>query len=110
MLQGEIAMADNSVVGLDKSVMHVFDLFVETSHRVMKYADSLFEKSCDLSAAKFIALVILDINGGTMTSAKLAAKTGTKPHNITKLIDRLERDRIVITRKREGTAGLYISP
>ena len=103
-------MSDNIVAGQEKNPTGVFDLFIETSHRVMKYADSQLEKSDNLSGAKFIVLVILEFNGGTMTSAKLAAKTGTKPHNITKLIDRLERDGLVVTRKHEGDRRyVYIS-
>jgi MarR family transcriptional regulator, 2-MHQ and catechol-resistance regulon repressor len=103
-------MSDYTGDGQDTNTLDAFNLFIETSHLVLKYADSKLEQSDNLSSAKFIVLVILETSGGTLTSAKLAGKTGTKPHNITKIIDRMKRDGLVTTRKNEGDRRyVYIS-
>jgi MarR family transcriptional regulator, organic hydroperoxide resistance regulator len=103
-------MAENSGKGSRTNALSVFNLFVETSHLVLKYADSTLEKSTGLSAAKFIVLAILENSGGTLTSAKLATQTGTKPHNITKIIDGMKKEGTVSTRKNDSDRRfVYIS-
>ena len=75
----------------------VFNLFWETSHVFINATDRYLKKSLGLSAGKFVVLMVLFYSGGTMTSAKLAARTGTRPHNITALIRRLKQQGFVTT-------------
>ena len=76
--------------------LRVFNLFVETAHAVLKDADNHLNKAAGLSASKFVVLMVLAFSEGTMTAAKLAERTGTKPHNITKLIERMKRDGLIM--------------
>lgn len=79
--------------------LKVFNLFIETAHAVLKDADSHLDKAAGLSAGKFVILMVLAFSEGTMTAAKLAERTGTKPHNITKLIERMKQDGLVTTER-----------
>jgi len=65
----------------------------------VKYANAHFYKEVGLSAIKFIVLRILATNGGTMTPSKLAQWTLRERHNITTLVDRLEQDGLVSTKR-----------
>ena len=76
-----------------------FDRFWAVSHAVSKETDSFLKKLTGISAGKYSMLMVLYFNGGTMSSAKLAEGTGTRPHNITALVKSLKRDGLVKAEK-----------
>jgi DNA-binding MarR family transcriptional regulator len=82
--------------------IRVFNLFVETAHSVMREADRQLYKAAGLSAGKFTVLIVLSVNGGAMTAAKLAKGTNTRPHNITTLVDRMKKDGLLTTERNES--------
>jgi len=84
-----------------QAALKVFMLFVETAHAVLKDADKLLHQAVGLSTGQFVVLMVLSYSGGTITSAKLAERTGTRPHNITTLVDRMELNGLVATERRE---------
>ena len=79
----------------DDIILRTFILFVQTAHAVLKYADAHFYGKARLSVIKFTVLQILATNGGTMTPSEIAEWTLRERHNITTLVDRLERDGLV---------------
>jgi DNA-binding MarR family transcriptional regulator len=83
-----------------EKALQVYMLFIETAHLVLKNADSHMHKAVGLSAGQFAALMVIQSSGVDITSANLAEGTGTKPHNITLLIERMKRDGLVKTEKR----------
>ena len=76
-------------------------LFVQTANAVLKYANSHFNRAAGISITKFTVLRILAANGGTMTPTEIAQRTLTERHNITTLVDRLEHDGLVKTRRND---------
>ena len=94
-------MRDNISTRNPDTVLKVFNLFVETAHAVLKDADSHLYRGAGISAGKFVVLMVLASSGGTMTAAKLAERSSTKPHNITKLVDRMKRDGLVAAERRD---------
>jgi len=54
-----------------------------------------------LSAIKFMVLQILSANGGTMRPSDIAEWTSRERHNITTLVERLERDQLVRTERND---------
>jgi len=83
-----------------QATLDVFMLFIQTAHVVLKHADTILSKAVGLSNSQFIVLKVLSYSGGTMTSAKLANRTGTRPHNITMVVDRMEANGLVTTERR----------
>ncbi len=81
-------------------VLGVFNLFIQTARLVEKDADTRMRKAAGISTGQFVALAALGRTRGTMTSGRLAEITGTKPHNITLLVDRMERDGLATTERR----------
>lgn len=79
----------------DDSTLRTFILFVQTADAVLKYANAHFYRKARLSVIKFMVLRILAANGGTMTPSEIAKWTLRTRHNITTLVDRLERDGLV---------------
>ncbi len=77
----------------------VFNLFLKTARAILKEADQRLEKMAGLSASTYIVLMALKMNRGTMTGSVLAQLTGTEPHNITKLAERMTRDGLVTTQR-----------
>ena len=67
----------------------------------MKYANAHFYREDGLSAVKFMVLRILAANGGTMTPSEIAEWTFRERHNITTLVDRLEKDDLVMTERND---------
>ncbi len=67
----------------------------------MKEADRRLENSAGISASTYIVLMALEMNRGTMTGSNLAELTGTEPHNITKMVERMTRDGLVTTERRD---------
>jgi len=86
-------------VDLDDIILRTFILFVQTGDAAMKYANANFHKKEGLSVIKFMVLRILSANGGTMTPSEIAGWTLRERHNITTLVDRLERDGLVKTER-----------
>ena len=86
-------------VTLDDVTLRTFIMFVQTAHIVLKYADAHFYRKTGLSAIKFIVLNALAVNGGSMRPSEIAQWTYRERHNITTLVDRLKRDRLVKTNR-----------
>ena len=86
-------------VDLDDNILRTFILFTQTSLAVLKYKDAYFCRKAGISASKFTVLLILTTNGGRMTPSKIAEWTLRERHNITTLVNRLERDRLVRTER-----------
>jgi len=71
---------------------------VQTAYAVLKYGDAYFYRKARLSVTKFIVLQALGING-MMTLSEIAEWTHRERHNITTLVERLKRDRLVTARR-----------
>lgn len=80
------------------AVLRTFILFVQTAYAVLKYGDAYFYRKARLSVTKFIVLQALGIND-TMTLSEIAEWTHRERHNITTLVERLKRDRLVTARR-----------
>ncbi len=76
-------------------VLRTFILFVQAADTIMKYANTHLYRKEKLSVIKVIVLRVLAANGGTMTPSEIAEWTFRERHNITTLIDRLQRDGLV---------------
>ena len=87
-------------VDVDNITLRTFILFVQTADAVLKYADAHFYRKARLSIIKHVVLQILATNGGTMTPSQIAEWTFRERHNITALVDRLKRDGLVRTERR----------
>lgn len=83
------------------SVVQVTALLLRNARASIKYADKCFYDTLQISLVKFIVLQSLTIHKGTMSSSKLAAFTSTERHNITTLLNRMERDGLITTRRDE---------
>jgi len=81
-------------VALEDTIQRTFILFVQTADAVLKYADASFYKA-GLSVIKFVVLQLLAVKGGAMTPSEIARWTLRERHNITTLVNRLERDGLV---------------
>ena len=89
-------------------ILKAFILFVQTADAILKYADAHFYRKAGLSVTKFVVLRILSTNGGTMKPSEIARWTLRERHNITTLVNRLERDGVVTT-KRNDTDRRFVS-
>ena len=78
-------------------VVETFMFFVQTAREVAAYSDSRFFKVSRLSTVKYIALKALVRNDGLLSHTALADWTGTKRHNITTLVKRMEKEGLVNT-------------
>jgi len=87
-------------VDLDNIMLRTFILFVQTADAVLKYADAHFYRKARLSVIRHVVLQILATNGGTMTPSQIAEWTFRERHNITTLVDRLKRDGLVRTERK----------
>jgi DNA-binding MarR family transcriptional regulator len=84
-------------LNIPNPVWSAFVLFMQTAETVLKYSDAqLYEKE-KMSSVKLAALQLLDMHNGTMIHSALAAWMFKEPHSITKLIERLKRDELVVT-------------
>ncbi len=93
-------MPKKSLKTLDTKVEEFFFL-QRTAQSTIKEMDLCLQDKATISASQYGVLIALEEAGGTLTSAKVAQKTGTRPHNITMMIDRLERDGLVSTEKKD---------
>lgn len=82
-------------------VTRAFMVLMQAANALPKYADSRFHGALKLSLSKYVALLVLAVNGGKMRPIHLAAWTGTRRHNITTLVDRMSRDGLVVARRSE---------
>ena len=82
-------------------ILRTFILFIQTADAVMKYANAHFYRKARLSAIKFIVLQILAVNGGTIRPSEIAQWTLRERHNITTLVQRLEQDGLVSTKRND---------
>ena len=80
-------------------ILRTFILFTQASDAVAKYANAHFYRKNSLSTIKFMVLQILATNGGTMSPSEIAEWTLRERHDITTLVDRLERDELVTTER-----------
>ena len=81
----------------EDATLKTFILFVQTARAVLKYADAHLYRESGLSVVKFIVLQGLASNSGGMTPSEIAEWTQTERHNITTLVDRMRRDRLITT-------------
>ena len=88
-------------VGHEDSILRTFILFIQASDAVAKYANAYFYRRNSLSTSKFRVLQILSVNGGTMSPSEIAQWTSRERHNITTLVERLERDQLVRTERND---------
>jgi DNA-binding MarR family transcriptional regulator len=80
-------------------VIRTHMLFIQVALAAIKYSDSRFYHEHHLSMIKYIALKVLELNGGTMKHSELARWTNTKKHNITTLVDRMKEEQFVTTER-----------
>jgi len=81
-------------VNPSKADARAFILFIQAADAVRKYADARLYQA-GLSTIRLIVLQVLAANGGTMTPTAIAYWTLRERHNITTLIGRLQKDRLV---------------
>ncbi len=85
----------------EDSILRTFILFVQTCDTVARYGNARLYRENSLSTIKYMVLQILAFNGGTMTPSKIAEWTFRERHNITTLLNRLERDELIKTERNE---------
>ena len=85
----------------DENLLRTFMLLVQTSDKVVRYANARLHRA-GLSLIKFMLLDALAANSGTMTPSQIAEWTFRTRHDITTLVDRLERDGFVTTERQEA--------
>jgi DNA-binding MarR family transcriptional regulator len=88
-------------ISSEYSIIKTFMLFTQLAGVTIKYIDSQFYRTHHLSMIKYITLKVLVVNGGIMKHSELARWTNTKKHNITTLIERMKRQRLVTTERSE---------
>ena len=81
-------------VNLPESEARTFLLFVQTADAVLKYSEAELNKA-GLSLIKHMVLQLLEAHGGTLTPSQIAHLVLREKHNITTLIRRMERDRLI---------------
>ncbi len=82
-------------IDIEDTIQRVFMLLLQTSHAVEKYTDSELYFKEGLSMPKLAVLQILQKNGGTMMPSTIADWMLVARHNMTTLVDRLNRDGLV---------------
>lgn len=82
-------------------ILRTFILFTQTADAVLKYADAYLFRKAGLSVIKLVVMQILVVNGGTMEPSKIAEWTTRERHNITTLVERMQRDRLVKAERSE---------
>ncbi len=69
-------------------------VFVQTADAVLKYSEAMLNKA-GLSTIKYMVLQLLQSHGGTLTPSEIARMTLREKHNITTLIRRMKKDRLI---------------
>jgi len=80
------------------NILRSYMIFTQSADKVMKYADARLRET-GLSFIKYKVLHIIAANGGTMTPSEIANWTFRKRGDITTLVERLERDGFVVTKR-----------
>lgn len=78
--------------------VQTFMLFTQLSEATIKYMDNVFYRELRMSYVKYAVLRSLVRSGQPLKHSELAAFTGTKKHNITALVDRMKKEKLVSTR------------
>ena len=71
-----------------------FGLFIQTADAVLKYSEAVLNKA-GLSLIKLRVLQLLQLHGGTLRPSEIATLTLRERHNITTLMRRLEKSRLI---------------
>ena len=71
-----------------------FILFIQTADAVLKYADKALNKA-GLSLIKQMVLQLLQAHGGTLTPSEIASLTLRERHDITTLLQRLDKSKLI---------------
>lgn len=79
-----------------------FISFVQTARAVTKYYDAHLYRRMKLSIVKLAVLTVLDHNGGAMTPSEIARETYTERNNITTLVRRMSKEKLVRTEPNAG--------
>lgn len=82
------------------NILRSYMIFTQSADKVMKYADARLRKT-GLSFIKYKVLHIIAANGGTMTPSEIANGMFRRPSDITTLVQRLERDGFVVTKRHD---------
>jgi len=88
-------MAKKIAIGHEDPVLKAFSLFMQVGQATLKYSDSRLKRSHRLKTATYLALQGLIAAGGVMSHTKLAEWTNTRKHNITSLVERMEKAGLV---------------
>ena len=80
------------------NILRSYMIFTQSADKVMKYADARLRET-GLSFMKYKVLHIIAANGGTMTPSEIANGMFRRPSDITTLVQRLERDGFVVTKR-----------
>ncbi len=76
--------------------------FVQTARAVTKYYDAYLYRRMKLSIVKLAVLTVLEHNGGAMTPSEIARETCTERNNITTLVRRMSKEKLVRTEPNPG--------
>jgi len=76
-----------------------FILFIQTAQMVLKYSDAYLYRKLRLSVSKLIALQALSRASEGMIPSEIARWTSTERHNITTLISRMKKEKLVTTER-----------
>ncbi len=79
-----------------------FISFVQTARAVTKYYDAYLYRRMKLSIVKLAVLTVLELNGGAMTPSEIARETCTERNNITTLVRRMSKEKLVRTEPNAG--------
>ena len=79
---------------IDDPRLELFIYYMQTADAINRFANILFYKE-GISFIKFIVLVVLKLNGGTLRPTDIARWTFRERHDITTLIRRLEKEGLV---------------
>ena len=91
-------------------IHRTFMLFMQISQAVYKFSDRYFYRNNRMTTATFVALKVLILQGGTMSHTELAKWTNTKRHNVTSLVDRMNKEQLVTTkRSKTDRRFVYVS-
>ncbi len=75
--------------------VQTFLLLIQLGDAVIKYMDYRFYHELRTSYIKYFVLKALVLNDGIMKRTELANWTNTKKHNITALVDRMTKEKLV---------------
>ena len=81
-------------VNLKEPSATIFLLFIQTADAVQKYSEAILTKA-GLSIIKMMVLQLLDAHGGSLTPSEIARLVLREKHNITTLIRRMQKDRLI---------------